>query len=97
MTIFFRGTHLTWSEIKERAESIRRQGIHQFIEHYPRMRAVKTPDFLWGDEIECMLFRFDDSQRRVRVKCAAEALLHFFHWNDETANDVDDATGDGQR
>ena len=61
------GTPLPWRVAKPVLNSVRRSGITQFINHYNRAKDVETPLFLWGDELEYGLFRYDNATRRFDV------------------------------
>lgn len=57
--ILRRGNPLTFKNSKPYLKSVRRSGVQQFINHYNRVKDVKTPSFFWGDELEYGIFRYD--------------------------------------
>ncbi|KAG0441621.1 Glutamate--cysteine ligase [Dictyocoela muelleri] len=46
---------LEWSEILQNKENAKERGIKQFIKVYKKFKNHVVEDFLWGDELECML------------------------------------------
>lgn len=58
------GNPLSWNIAKPVLNSVRLSGIKQFIYHYNRSKDIKTPLFLWGDELEYGLFGYDEKSNR---------------------------------
>ena len=73
------GTPLPWNAAKPVLNIVRTSGIQQFINHYVRSKDVETPLFLWGDEVEYGLFRYDATAGRydlsMRGKEVKELLV----------------------
>ena len=73
------GNPLKWHTAKPILQSVRTSGIKQFINHYVRSKDVETPLFLWGDELEYGLFRYDATTGRydlsMRGKQVKEQLV----------------------
>ena len=73
------GTPLPWNAAKPVLNIVRTSGIQQFINHYVRSKDVETPLFLWGDEVEYGLFRYDAATGRydlsMRGKEVKELLV----------------------
>lgn len=57
--ILRKGSPLWWKQALETGalKHVRTHGVTQFINHYMRSKAIETPSFLWGDEIEYGVFR----------------------------------------
>lgn len=75
MGLLTEGRPLSWPETKALAEHVRRHGIEQFINHYRKLKDRKGDTLKWGDEIEYILVKFDERQRKARVVLKSEALL----------------------
>lgn len=58
--ILRRGNPLNWKQAKPYLSSVRKSGVKQFINHFNRVRDVKTPKFYWGDELEYGIFSYDE-------------------------------------
>lgn len=69
------GEPLSWEETKKHAEHVRQHGIKQFLSIF-KARRNRSDEFLkWGDEIEYIIVKFDDENKKVRVSLRAEELL----------------------
>ena len=67
------GNPLPWHSAKPVLNVVRTSGIEQFINHYVRSKDVETPLFLWGDEVEYGLFRYDATTGRYDLSmCGKE-------------------------
>eukprot|EP01038_Epipyxis_sp_PR26KG_P006684 gene6684-9168_t len=55
------GNPLSWSQSKPYLQSVRLSGVSQFLNHYIRSKEVETPLFLWGDELEYGILKFNES------------------------------------
>lgn len=51
------GTPLDFAASQPHLQSVRLSGVDQLANHYLRCRDIKTPEFLWGDEMEYGIFR----------------------------------------
>ncbi|CAG9108185.1 unnamed protein product [Plutella xylostella] len=75
MGLLTEGNPLSWEETKALAEHVRQHGIEQFINSYHKLRD-RTGDVLkWGDEVEYVIVKFDDENKRVTVSLRAPELL----------------------
>ena len=68
------GNPLKWHIAKPVLQSVRTSGIKQFINHYERSKDVKTPLFLWGDELEYGLFRYDVTTGRYDLSMRGKEI-----------------------
>ncbi|KAH7691430.1 CRE-GCS-1 protein, partial [Aphelenchoides avenae] len=69
------GLPLTWEQIVPHLESIKNQGIMQFINLYHRTKGIQGSEFKWGDEVEFVIIKFDHAKKKVRVATKAHDLL----------------------
>ncbi|CAF4882486.1 unnamed protein product [Pieris macdunnoughi] len=75
MGLLTEGSPLTWEETKALAEHVRQHGVEQFINLYKKLRD-RTGDVLkWGDEVEYIIVKFDDENKRATVSLRAVELL----------------------
>ncbi|XP_022119761.2 glutamate--cysteine ligase catalytic subunit [Pieris rapae] len=75
MGLLTEGSPLTWEETKALAEHVRQHGVEQFINLYKKLRD-RTGDVLkWGDEVEYIVVKFDDENKRATVSLRAAELL----------------------
>ncbi|XP_045760592.1 glutamate--cysteine ligase catalytic subunit isoform X1 [Maniola jurtina] len=75
MGLLTEGSPLSWEETKALAEHVRQHGVEQFINLYSKLRD-RTGDVLkWGDEVEYIIVKFDDENRRATVSLRADELL----------------------
>ena len=58
------GNPLSWQIARPILQSVRASGLKQFINHYLRSKDLETPLFLWGDELEVGLLKYDETSRR---------------------------------
>ena len=77
------GTPLKWHIAKPVLQSVRTSGIKQFINHYQRSKEVETPLFLWGDELEYGLFRYDATTGRYDLSMRGKELKEQLAKNEE--------------
>ena len=73
------GNPLSWQIARPILQSVRASGLHQFVNHYLRSKDVETPLFLWGDELEVGLLKYDEIAQRfdlsMRGKEVKEELI----------------------
>ncbi|XP_013104794.1 glutamate--cysteine ligase [Stomoxys calcitrans] len=84
MGLLTEGRPLPWPETKALAEHVRRHGIEQFINHYHKLKDRKGDTLKWGDEIEYILVRYDEQQKKARVVLKSQALLEVLNEKEET-------------
>lgn len=75
MGLLTQGTPMYWSDIKQHANFIRKEGIKQFIRLYNKCKDRKDECLKWGDEVEFMLVRFDHVNRNVQLSLKARYIL----------------------
>jgi hypothetical protein len=65
------GNPLAWQASKPFLNQVRLGGVAQFQSHYTRCKGVEMPLFLWGDEIEYGIFKFDEEMRAFDLSLSA--------------------------
>lgn len=75
MGLLTEGTPLTWEETKRLAAHVREHGINQFINIYQKLKERKGDVLKWGDEIEYIIVKFNDDERKAKVSLRAEEML----------------------
>ncbi|XP_005188300.1 glutamate--cysteine ligase [Musca domestica] len=84
MGLLTEGRPLSWPETKALADHVRRHGIEQFINHYHRLKDRSGDTLKWGDEIEYILVKFDERQKKAQVALKAQSLLDILNEKEET-------------
>lgn len=75
MGLLSEGSPLDWPETKAKADHVRKHGIKQFINLYHKLQD-RTKDVLyWGDEIEYMLVKLNNEQKKAQLALCAEPIL----------------------
>jgi hypothetical protein len=54
------GTPLPWPSSLPHLRRVRRDGVEQFLHILNRLKDITQDDLLWGDEIECGIFKVGD-------------------------------------
>ncbi|CAK9293470.1 unnamed protein product [Gordionus sp. m RMFG-2023] len=75
MGLLSKGIPLTWDSTKKYKQTVKEQGILQFINIYHKLKDRNTPCLMWGDEIEYMLVSFDDKSQKARVLLKGENIV----------------------
>lgn len=75
MGFLSKGDTLTWDEAKKYRDYIREHGIIQFLSILANHRDREGDPFIWGDEIEYFVVRFDDHERTVKLDLRANDIL----------------------
>ncbi|CAF0765588.1 unnamed protein product, partial [Didymodactylos carnosus] len=75
MGLIQEGKQLSWSEIKANRELIRKLGVKQFIYLHKKFKDRTNDSFLWGDETEHTLVRFNHEQKCVQLLLKADELI----------------------
>ncbi|XP_064652181.1 glutamate--cysteine ligase catalytic subunit-like [Lineus longissimus] len=97
MGLLSEGSPLTWEETKKLADHVRKHGIQQFINQYHKVtkklqelreknhgkKMDSMVELKWGDEVEYILVKFDDENRRVGVNLKATQLMEKLMENEE--------------
>ena len=66
---------LTWSEIVSVKSILKNSALNDLISILNKHRTRRNDDFLWGDEIEYSLLRFDHSNKRVQLLLKGDQIL----------------------
>jgi len=69
------GTPLSWVDSLKHIEYVREHGITQFLHMYEMSKDRVREEFLWGDEIEYLLFEVDKAESKVNLCLKAHELL----------------------
>lgn len=75
MGLLSEGSPLSWEETKKLANHVREHGIIQFINLYKRLRDRQGDVLKWGDEVEYIIVKFDDENKRAKVSLCAKDVL----------------------
>lgn len=75
MGLLSEGSPLSWEETKKLSQHVREHGIEQFIHLYARLRDRQGDVLKWGDEVEYILVKFDDKNKKAQVSLRAEEVL----------------------
>ncbi|KAF6203999.1 hypothetical protein GE061_002338 [Apolygus lucorum] len=79
MGLLSEGSPLTWEKTKELADHVREQGIIQFINMYHKLKDRHGDVLKWGDEVEYMLVKFEDSNKRAPLVLKGNDLLQILN------------------
>jgi glutamate--cysteine ligase catalytic subunit len=82
------GTPLPWNAAKPHLTYVRDHGVKQFFNQYQRMKSWKSPEFLWGDEIEVGVFK-KDSTGKFDLSLRGPELLRDLTTNKNAVNEKD--------
>ncbi|KAJ1671202.1 glutamate--cysteine ligase, partial [Spiromyces aspiralis] len=61
------GTPLPWEEAKKYVDHVRKNGIEQFINVWRQAKEAKSEPFVWGDELEYIIVRFNHQDRSTQI------------------------------
>lgn len=75
MGLLSEGRPLNWDETKKFADHVREHGVIQFINLYKRLRDRQGDVLKWGDEVEYIIVKFDDDNKKARVSLRAADIL----------------------
>lgn len=75
MGVLSTGRPLTWSEISQVRSILKTHALNDLILIWKKHRSRTNDDFLWGDEIEYTLVRFDHQNQRVQLLLKAHEIL----------------------
>ena len=59
------GTPLSWSETVPYCAHVKQHGLTQFIHMYNRLKHRTGDQLRWGDEIEYVILKIDDHNKKV--------------------------------
>lgn len=88
MGLLSEGNPLSWEETKKYADHVRKHGIEQFIHLYARLKDRQGDILKWGDEVEYIIAKFDDENKKAQVSLRAHELLAILN-----KKEVEDPTG----
>jgi glutamate--cysteine ligase catalytic subunit len=69
------GTPLAWNEAKGYADHVRAHGIEQFLNIYKNQKDKTCSNLLWGDEIEYLIVKFDEKEKKTKLSLRAFDIL----------------------
>ncbi|CAF4265358.1 unnamed protein product, partial [Rotaria sordida] len=75
MGLLSEGNPLSWTEIKLALQQIRTYGLDQLLHIFNKYKDRQKDPFLWGDETELTLVRFDHKNKNVRLLLKSHQLL----------------------
>lgn len=75
MGLLTEGSPLSWEETKALADHVRKHGVEQFINLYKKLRDRQGDVLKWGDEVEYIIVKFDDENKRATVSLRAQEIL----------------------
>ncbi|CAF1231429.1 unnamed protein product [Rotaria sordida] len=75
MGLLSEGNPLSWTEIKLALQQIRTYGLDQLVHIFNKYKDRQKDPFLWGDETELTLVRFDHKNKTVRLLLKSHQLL----------------------
>lgn len=75
MGLLSEGNPLSWEETKKLADHVRKHGIEQFIHLYERVKDRQGDVLKWGDEVEYIIVKYDDENKKAQVSLRAHELL----------------------
>lgn len=75
MGLLVEGRTLPWPEAKKYATRIKESGVTQLLHNWKARKHMCIESFVWGDEIESMVVRFDHENKRVMLYSAAHEYV----------------------
>ncbi|KAH3687185.1 hypothetical protein WICPIJ_001844 [Wickerhamomyces pijperi] len=69
------GTPLPWEESREYNEHVRQNGISQLLEMVSASFHRKDDKYLWGDEVEYTIVKFEDTQKSAKIAVDKDYIL----------------------
>ncbi|OAF64103.1 hypothetical protein A3Q56_08192, partial [Intoshia linei] len=78
MGLLSSGEPLIWEECKKYSKHIQRCGIKQFIHQYNKLKHRRNDKMYWGDEIEYMIVRFDNKNRKAQLSLKSPEIIKYF-------------------
>ncbi|XP_043496874.1 glutamate--cysteine ligase catalytic subunit [Polistes fuscatus] len=75
MGLLSEGSPLNWEETKKLSDHVRKHGIIQFINLYKKLRDRQGDVLKWGDEVEYVLVKIDDTAKTAKLSLRAEEIL----------------------
>lgn len=69
------GTPFHWMESRNYSEHVRDNGIEQLLNMFEAAKDRSDDKFLWGDEIEYMLVKFDDREKTAKLSIDKDYIL----------------------
>ncbi|KAJ1918432.1 glutamate--cysteine ligase [Mycoemilia scoparia] len=83
------GTPLQWEEAKKYAEHVRKNGIEQFISIWRQTKDSSAEPFVWGDELEYIVVKFNPKDQTAHISLDAAKSIKVLQQEemDALAND----------
>ncbi|CAF0982945.1 unnamed protein product [Rotaria sp. Silwood1] len=75
MGLLSEGNPLSWTEIKLALQQIRTYALDQLVRVFNKCKDRQKDAFLWGDEVELTLVRFDHENKNVRLLLKNHEIL----------------------
>jgi glutamate--cysteine ligase catalytic subunit len=75
MGLLTEGSPLSWEETKKLSQHVREHGILQFIHLYARLRDRQGDMLKWGDEVEYIVVKFNEAEKKAQVSLCAKDVL----------------------
>ncbi|CAF4290320.1 unnamed protein product, partial [Rotaria magnacalcarata] len=90
MGILSNGRPLNWSEIQSVKTIFKNHALNDLILILNKHKKTHNDEFLWSDEIEYSLIRFNHENKRVQLCSKADEILKRFQQlnNDKTISEI---------
>lgn len=75
MGLLSQGLPLAWSATAKHRDTVRVNGVEQFLNVYHAAKNFKNHELKWGDEVEYLLVKYDNSSRKVKLSLSAANVL----------------------
>ena len=75
MGLLVKGTPLDWPKALAHLKYVRQHGVTQFINLYQKMLNRSNDVLLWGDEIEYMIVKFDETTGKAVLSLKATPVI----------------------
>ncbi|VDO04651.1 unnamed protein product [Rodentolepis nana] len=82
MVLMTSGEALSWKETKKHADTVRREGIRQFIRQYHKLAKASGAALYFGDEIEYTLIHVDPKTKNAKLLLIASELVPYMQWDE---------------
>jgi len=76
MGLLSAGEPLTWDQMQQWQDHVRKYGVEQFVRLYNRLKDEKGRVLKWGDEVEYIIVKLDHENRKAKLSLKAEQLLN---------------------
>jgi glutamate--cysteine ligase catalytic subunit len=69
------GTPYNWNEVQPFIQHVKHHGIKQFLNIYHSVKVRRLDNALWGEELEFIVVKFDQENKRVTLLLDADQTL----------------------